>query len=189
MVPARYQFKLKIPMIFLGTKTKHSHFNFKVFLSLSGRGQFLVESMVAIGIITVGLLGILALLSSALSLNRVVSDQYRGIYLASEGIEVVKSIIDKNTISGIPWNSGFSAGSFSVEYSSDSLSSASGETLRFANGIYSYAPGGTPTTYGRVIRIQLIGSDEMRVNSTVSWITRGGGSFSVNLEDTFFNRR
>lgn len=152
-------------------------------------GQFLIESMIAIGIITVGLLGILTLLSNALGLYRVIADQYKGVYLASEGIEVVKSIIERNVILGspTPWNSGFSNGFFEVDYSSDSLMALTGNPLLFNNGIYSYALGGVATPYRRTIKIQLIGSDEMRVNSTVTWITRGGGSFSVNLEDTFFN--
>ena len=160
-------------------------------LANTNPGQFMVESMIAVSIITVGLLGILTLLSSALSLNRVVADQYKGIYLASEGIEVVKSIIDRNVILGAPtqWNLGFNNGSFEVEYSSDDFMPLTGNPLLFKDGIYSYALGGIATPYRRTITIQLIGFDEMRVNSNVTWITRGGGNFSVNLEDTFFNWR
>ena len=171
--------------------TRLRHGRVRAHFSNFSSGQFLIESMISISIITVGLLGILTLLSSALSLNRVVADQYKGIYLASEGIEVVKSMIDRNVILGAPtqWNSGFNNGSFEVEYSSDDFMPLTGNPFLFKDGIYSYALGGIATPYRRTITIQLIGFDEMRVNSNVTWITRGGGNFSVNLEDTFFNWR
>ena len=60
------------------------------------KGYVLVESVVAMTIVVVGLLGIFSLLSQSLSLNRVVGDRYVGTYLAAEGIEVVKNIIDNN---------------------------------------------------------------------------------------------
>ena len=51
-------------------------------------GQVLIEAMVAISIVTVGLLGIFSVLSRSLSLNRTVADNYVAANLAAEGIEI-----------------------------------------------------------------------------------------------------
>lgn len=154
------------------------------------RGQLLIEAMIAISIITVGILGVLALLSRSLTLNRVVADQYTATYLAAEGIEVVKNIIDTNIVNSRPWNAGLSDGFFEVDFESTALSSDQGRQIQFdaASGRFGYQ-GGSQTNYRRRIEIELIGADEVRVNSTVDWVTRGGGTFTLNVEDHFFNWR
>jgi hypothetical protein len=155
------------------------------------RGQFLIEAIVAVGVLVVGLLGIFALLSRSLSLGRTVTDNYAATYLAAEGIEVVKNIIDGNIIQGLPWISAISDGDFEIEYDTVSLLPFQDRFLGFdpVTSLYSYA-GGETTRFKRVLRIALIGSpvDELQVNSIVSW-TSGGGNFSVDLEDHFFNWR
>ena len=54
----------------------------------------MVEMLVAISIISVSLLGILALVSRSLGLNRVTTEQYIATYLAAEGIELTKNFFD-----------------------------------------------------------------------------------------------
>ena len=93
------------------------------FKSGSRTGQILIEAIIALSALTIGFLGILALLSSSLSLNRVISDNYTATYLAAEGIEVVKNAIDRNYIlqaggSLVPWNNNLSEGTYEVEYDS-----------------------------------------------------------------------
>ena len=154
------------------------------------KGQSLIEAMVAIGIIVFGILSTLGLLSRALSLNRVVSDQFTATYLAAEGIEVVKNLIDANIIQGRPWNSGLTTGSFEADYNSLLFEPNQGRRLLLdlASGHYSY-DGGNPTSFVRTINIELIGSEEIKVSPVVAWRTRGGGNFEVRLEDHFFNWR
>src|SRR3989338_8190490 len=103
-------------------------------------GQSLIEAMVAIGIIVFGILSTLGLLSRALSLNRVVSDQFTATYLAAEGIEVVKNLIDANIIQGRPWNNGFTTGGFEIDYNGVSLEPNQGRRLLLdlTSGHYSY---------------------------------------------------
>jgi len=157
-------------------------------------GQLLIEAMVGISIATVGLLGIVGLVSRSASLNRVVSNQFIATYLASEGIEIAKNLIDNNIVQSNSWNSGFTtAGSFNIDYKSLNLQDvpfAENRALLFdpATGLYSYQKG-DPTPFIRIINIEPIGSDEIKVNSVVNWIDRGGAKFSVNLEDHFFNWR
>ena len=48
----------------------------------------------------------------------------------------------------------------------------------------------TDTNFQRVVTIKFLGDGgEIKINSKVSWLTRGGGRFSINLEDHFFNWR
>ena len=154
------------------------------------KGQLLIESMIAISIIVVGLLGLLGLLSRSLSLNRVVSDQFTANYLAAEGIEVVKNIVDANTVQKQPWNLGLANGEFQVSYDSVQLESTLRQPLVFEEGTGRYSYGfGRPTSFVRTIKIELLSQDEIKVNSLVNWTTRGGGKFEVNTEDHFFNWR
>ena len=153
-------------------------------------GQLIIESMIGISIAVVGILGVLTLLSRSISLNRVVSDQFTGAYLAAEGIEITKNLIDANIIQFKPWNQGFLSGSFEADYNSINLEPNQNRRLLFdsANNFYSY-DAGNPTNFTRTVDIQLIGSEEIKVNSVVKWTTRGDGNFEVNLEDHFFNWR
>lgn len=157
---------------------------------MNQKGQLLIESFVAIGILVIGFLGILSLLSRSLSLNNVVSSQYIASNLAAEGIEVVKNLIDHNIIQNPQWNLGITAGSHEISFNSQSLETYQNRFLLFdpANNVYNYQAGQL-TPYKREIKIINISSDEIQVNSIVKWITRGGGQLEVNLEDHFFNWR
>lgn len=155
-------------------------------------GQLLVETMVAISVLLVGMLGIFAVLSQSLALNRVASNQYIAANLAAEGIEVVKNILDANAIQGNPWNEGLETdGDFGVEYSSTALNPAwATRRLRYnaATRRYSYGSG-TDTNFRRMITIQNVSSDEIKVVSRVEWTDRGGAEYQIELEDRFLNWR
>lgn len=157
----------------------------------SKKGEILVEAVVAIGILVIGILGPLALLSRSIFLNRLTSNNYIATYLAAEGVEVVKNIIDKNVIAGEPWNSGIADGDYEAEHSSRLLIPYSdpGRKLKFneSGNVYDYG-GSIDTDFTRKISIRSFGPDEIRVNSEVFWKT-GPVQSSVNLEDRFFNWR
>lgn len=171
------------------------------FLFSRRKGQMLIEAIVAITVLSVGLLGIVSLLSNSLGLNRVISEQYTATYLAAEGIEVVKNAIDHDTIlraggSSVAWNQNLSPGAYEVEYGSAAPFAPNQDRfLCFDDQIklYSYsacgAPGSAQTNFKRRIVIEWLSSDEMRVVSIVNWKTRGGGNFTTNVEDHFTNWR
>lgn len=145
--------------------------------------------MIAITIVLVGLLGIFALLSRSLSLNRVVADRFVAAYLAAEGVEIVKNIVDNNVLSARPWNSDLQNGDYEADYRSSSLDNNQDRQLGFnqQTGVYGYGEP-TSTNFKRLIRIETSGDgEEMVVKSKVNWITRGGGRFEINLEDHLFN--
>ncbi len=158
---------------------------------LSKRGQTLIESLVALSLLTVGFLSIFALLGRSLSSSRASTESYTATYLAAEGIEVVRNLIDANGIQQRAWNSGFAtAGDYEIEYNSNSLLSNLGRFLSYSptTNIYNYS-GTNPTHFKRILRVTPVGSDEIIINSIVSWIGQGGGSFTVNLEDHFLKWR
>ena len=161
-------------------------------------GYLMIESLISLTIITVGLLGIFTLLSRSLSLNRVVADRYAAAYLAAEGIEIVKNMIDNRLLGeGPPWNEGLSDGEYEVDYDDifyGDLAPADSDALNYlkydpAAGLYSYG-GPKPTNFQRIINISNSeDGQEITAQSTVNWVTRGGAQFSITLEDHFFNWR
>lgn len=155
------------------------------------KGQALIETLIAISVLAIGFMGVIGLLSRSLGLNRVVADNYTATYLAAEGLEVVKNILDSNTLAG-NWDRGINSGDFEVEYGSIRLESNQNRFLVFDPGtrLYSYnGPQEEQTPFRRKITIAFAGQDEVKVNSLVSWTTRGGGTFEVDVEDHFFDWR
>lgn len=166
-------------------------------------GQTLIEAMIAIGLLTIGFLGIVALINRSIGLNRVVSDSYVATYLAAEGIEVTKNLIDANYLQGRPFFTGFSSCVTSPctrdtgtawEVAADTDWDAhpprpdTDRTLYYdpATQEYSYASFGEVTPFVRSIELRASGTS-IQVNSIVRWRTRGGGESMINLEDHFYN--
>ncbi len=152
------------------------------------RGSVLLESLIAITVLTIGMLGVFSLLSRSVGLTRVVANQYIGAHLAAEGIELIKNMIDTNTLVPRAWNAGLASGIYEIAYGSG-LEPDNNRTLFYdsGSGLYDYASGDIATTFKRQVQITRIGAFELQVNSRVSWTTRGGGEFNVDLEDHFFN--
>jgi hypothetical protein len=159
---------------------KHSH----------SRGQALVEAIIAVGVLLVGFMGVFTLLSQSLGLNRVVADNYTATYLAMEGIEIVKNLIDSNAIATRPWTTGLSDGDYEIQYDSTSLGAAQNRNLSYDPNQKLFGYNGSKTTaFKRTVTLARVNANELRVTSKVDWTTRGGGTFTVNLEDHFYNWR
>lgn len=176
----KFMFLLTMPVKLVHNKSSHQN-----------KGYLLVETMVAVMIVTVGLLGIFSLLSRSLSLNRVVGDNFRAAYLSAEGIEIVKNIIDNNLIAERPWNYRISDGNYEISYEDFLLQPNQNRFLNYnpVSGFYSYNED-RPTNFQRVISINVSeDGQKIAVGSKVKWITRGGGRSEINLEDHFLNWR
>src|SRR3989339_1915766 len=156
-------------------------------------GFLLVEAVVSMSVLTVGVLGIFALMSQSIKLTRTINDQYVATYLAAEGVEVVKNILDSNALTDPgAWNAGGfdAAACYELDYATDDLGSAlsascsgSGATsLLFDGSVYGYA-GGTASGFSRTVQINPIMDGAqigVRVRSTVRW---AGREQSFALED------
>lgn len=157
--------------------------------------------MIAISLLLVGFLGTITLINRSVGLTRVVADSYVGSYLAAEGVEVVKSLVDANYLAGRPFFDGFAElGCYStceLELESDTTWDAArpatyvGRTFWYdpIQRLYSYAPFGTETTFTRKVSVTLVGpsAKELIVESRVEWTARGGGRTAVTVEDHFYD--
>jgi len=173
----------------------------------SGRsGQTVIEAILAISILTTGFLGIITLLSKSFFIDRVTTDTTKATYLASEGIEIAKNLVDHdvyahlaNPPQGLGWGACFSGYpsaatiGFEMDYATvdcNTLVPYSDRPIMFDpnTGMYGYniGSGGVPTNFTRRIRVSQSG-DLITVNTIVSWSTGPLTSQSVNLEDHFYN--
>lgn len=154
-------------------------------------GYILIECMVAMTILTIGLMSVFSLLSRSLSSNRVVANRYQATYLAAEGIELVKGIIEDNTIKGLPWNAYLSEGEFEIKFPGESLDPYSDKVIKFDDTTKSFNyEDGIDTPFTRKIILTFLGSgNEIKVESIVDWVSRGSAAYNVRLEAHFFNWR
>jgi len=167
-------------------------------------GQILIESIVAISIGLVGVLGFMLLLARSAAVGKDIGAEASAAYLAAEGIEMVKSIVDGNYTKDLAWNDGLGGGTYEMAYGDTAPVASSGRRLCFHGdtGLYDYDNGGgcsgadeATTTYRREIMITSLardgvtGDDEMKVISVVRWTARGGEERSVSVENHFFDWR
>lgn len=165
------------------------------------KGSSLAESMVALGLVVVGLLGIVVLYTRSFVLNREVVNQTIAAGLAAEGIEAVRNIVDTRIAEGTGWTVGDDA--FEIEYDSTAYTPLTFERtksmrpLKFntSDGTYNYDQAGTiATPFRRTMTATTLpfpgdgGEDEYRVTALVEW-EENGTTKSLEVEDHFFRWR
>ena len=64
-------------------------------------GQTLLEVMMALFVLTSGFLGILSLLAQSIFLSKTVGNETIATYLAAEGVEVAKNLLDHDVYAHI----------------------------------------------------------------------------------------
>ncbi len=173
--------------------------------SRNKKGQSLIEAMVALSVLTMGFLGILTLLSKSFFYNREVSDTMKATYLASEGIEIAKNLVDHDTTLGLEglgggWGSCFATQGplgFEADYLTQNCNAltaynGSGNFLYYdsATHFYGYTPfaSAVKTNFTREIMTTQNG-DEIIVKSIVRWNTGTITSQTIKLEAHFYNWR
>ena len=159
---------------------------------LNNDGFTLIETIVAVGIIAMGFVAVLVLITTSVFYISNIQNRLIAANLAAEGIEVVRNIRDNNWLQNKAWNSDLTDGNYQVAYNSApplaSYNSGSFLLLDSNTGFYSYIPGGVSTPYIRKISITHIpGSDyEIQVISTVIWQIRNI-TYTSSAEDHLFN--
>ncbi len=155
-------------------------------LNKNNRGFTLLETIVAVGLIMVGFVAVLVLITTSLFYISNIQDRLAAANLIAEGIEVVRNIRDNNWLQNRTWNSGLANGDYQTAYNSMSLSSYNGSPLLLnSNGLYNYTSGAT-TSYVRKISIANLSNYEIRIITTVTW-QRRGITYSSSAEDHLFN--
>ena len=114
-----------------------------------GKSFTLIEVIIALFLITVGMLGPFALLQKTLAFTAITSSQLVASYLAQEGVELVRNIRDTNWLGRESWDNGLTECSSGCEF------------------------GSTLAGFARKITIQEPTDDQMVVSVEVSWQERG----------------
>jgi len=160
----------------------------------------LVEVLIAISILTIGILSGFILITKVLYNTAVIQDRLTASFLTQEGIELVRQVRDSNFLQimngeSVEWKDGLADGSYTIESKAGSeqpitltsVDTGEGSNFRYNDDtkIYNYTIG-EPTTFNREIKITTINDDEIRVESIMKWKTRTI-DFNLTVEDHLFN--
>ncbi len=150
----------------------------------------MVESMIATTLIVVGILGIMSLLARSSNLSHYASHSFQATYLAAEGIEVVKNILDTDISRGLEWGASIKGTPpfcvyFNTTGGGTSLPScASSEQIAFDPSAGFFTGPAAGGFYRREVTITQTGA-AYDVVSTVKW-KEGSDQKTVVLEDIFY---
>ena len=160
----------------------------------------LVEVLIAISILTIGILSGFILITKVLYNTAVIQDRLTASFLTQEGIELVRQVRDSNFLQimngeSVEWKDGLADGSYTIESKAGSeqpitltsVDTGEGSNFRYDDDtkIYNYTTG-EPTTFNREIKITTINDDEIRVESIMEWTTKRI-DFTLTVEDHLFN--
>lgn len=155
----------------------------------NGAGFTLLEAIVAISVITVGLVGVLSLVTQTISSATFSKDKLIAVYLAQEGIEIVRNIRDTNWLTNASWNNGLGIGDWQVDYNDQVLFVYTGNPLNLetATGFYGYDPGNA-TKFQRKITISAgpVSGSSLNVKVEVFWQEKGV-THKVEAQENLYN--
>ncbi|MEK7568800.1 MAG: prepilin-type N-terminal cleavage/methylation domain-containing protein [Patescibacteria group bacterium] len=151
------------------------------------KGFTLIETMVALTVVLVAVVGPISLIGNSLRNIYFARDKMVAINLAQEGIEVVRQKRDSNLLAGAIWDSGLNTGSYVVDAPSLSLTTADTKIYQDTDGFYRQGVGFTTVTqFLRGITITDAGLEEKKVTSTVTWNT-GNDTGTITAIEFLFN--
>ena len=150
-------------------------------------GFTLIETIVALMVLTVGIVPAYYLAQSSQVIADSVRDDLIAANLAQEGAEVIHGIRDTNWFSSQSFNNGLGAGNYEVEWNSElPLGVFQDRYLRVdTNGRYNYTTG-TSSRFKRKIIITAVGANELKIISQVTWKERARDR-TVEVESHLFN--
>lgn len=154
------------------------------------RGFTLVETLVAIAILLIAVVGPISLIGDALHKLYYAKDQMIAINLAQEGIEVVRQKRDSNMLDGVvAWDAGISVGNYTISSHAQTITTTTETTPQTVNintdGFYTQSSG-TATQFKRIVAIaEVVNDRENKVTSTVTWMT-GGQAGTITVTEYLF---
>ncbi len=160
----------------------------------SKTGLTLIETLVAISVLLISVVGPMVIYSRSISDARFASNQITAYYLAQEAVEFVKYRIDTNNNASNPnWLDGlndcFNA-MCTIDVINDLVNACGGNcggVLFIDSGLYNHLSG-TPTVFIRKVNIVDSGNsgNEVTITTTVSW-TSVGASKTITVKENIFN--
>jgi len=138
------------------------------------KGFTLIETVVAIFLLTVGTVGSFSLMQKVTSFAAISSSQLVASYLAQEGIEIIRNIRDTNYLKRQAWDNNIGASaSFHLDYRSDRFPDETcGDYLRPSGNFYICSTDSS-SKFQRKITIEKPTSEKIVVSVEVSWSEKG----------------
>lgn len=160
----------------------------------SPRGFTLVETLVAIAILMIAIVGPYYSIQQAIVTSFAARDQLIASSLAQAGEEYVYFLRDSNYLSSADWMNGMSACfttyGCAVDPAQNTITSCSSggcSPLKLAtNGLYTQSGSYPATRFTRTVKMQTINYHQVRVSVTVTWITEHR-NFTVNTSEDLYN--
>lgn len=175
-------------------------------MSTHPRGFTLIETMVAISLLAISLIGPYVAVQNALQSSYVARDQLIASGLAQEGVEYIRAIRDNNFLNSRTWMNGLTTLSCynanpstyctvdptlgDVHTAPSAIGTHAGTSSASflyvsSTGLYNQQDLGTPSRFKRLVRLYPVGggSTEVQVVVQVIWNT-GPRSYSLIVSDT-----
>lgn len=169
-------------------------------------GFTLIETLVAISLLTVAIITPMQLVAQSLAAAAYSRDQVTAYNLAQEGIESVRAIRDGNVLANALQSSGRNllqgiptGANFTIDSRTDDTQTCAGvcPALQTDGTLYGYDPTWATTNFTRTMTAVFVGpasgfdstdrtQDVIRVSATVSWTTPNGQSRSFTIYENMY---
>jgi len=138
------------------------------------RSFTIIETLVALAIFSLGLIYLGSSIWQSYSMSSQAVERAIAVYLAQEGLEIVKNLRSENYLKERVWNEGLGQGDYEADYNDSSLSLYSGRNLKIdpSTGFYNYETGEF-SPFKRKISISYPSQEQMKVKVTVEWERKG----------------
>ncbi len=156
---------------------------------LNSKGFTLIESLVALAILSVALIPMYALSTASINLAATIRNNVVAANLAQEGIELFRAVRDDRWfVGGTPFFGGaVPDGVYEIDFTmSDPALTQDRYLLLQANGAYNYTAGGVATAFKRTVTVTNMSPVQVRLQSVVSWTDRRGDR-NITIESHLFN--
>ena len=187
-------------------------------LSKNNLGFTLVETLVAISILSISITATLTAVQNGIQNSTIAKDQTTAFYLAQEAMEFIKNKRDENALNSIngganQWLTGMSnAGGDPCYFGKVCMIDSPAKTITYCGmafdtcsnlnqdtvpssstyGLFGYSSGWTPTIFKREVQFKEVSptnpGKEVEVTIRMSWTSRWG-SKSFQVTETLFNRQ
>lgn len=162
----------------------------------SSRGFTLVETLVAIAILMIAIVGPFYMLQQAITSANTARDQLIASSLAQEGVEYVYFVRNNNFLGGRTWNTGLTGCSGAAGCTVDPIrneiracpSSGCSRINLYTNAYgstYTHYPA-TASRFTRTLSIQQVSANQLKVTVTVQW-SSSRAAYSVQVVEDLYN--